>query len=141
MSSPRGRLFPSALPGVALGFKLSIILRIGASSSGVSHDSRGLLSPSRGFRPPERKSSVSSNRSVPAGGDSLPDAPVGEPPPALSESPGASASPPEPSSSELLVLAVCGLAVFYFGFFPNSDPLHLGLRIIDYAAQAASLLH
>jgi NADH-quinone oxidoreductase subunit N len=44
----------------------------------------------------------------------------------------------EPSSSELLVLAICALAVLYLGFFPNHDPIFGALRALDLAGSAVA---
>jgi NADH-quinone oxidoreductase subunit N len=48
--------------------------------------------------------------------------------------PPSDAPAPEPSSSELLVVAVCVAAVLYFGFFPQSGPSGAGARALDLAA-------
>ncbi|MCZ6464169.1 MAG: NADH-quinone oxidoreductase subunit N [Proteobacteria bacterium] len=44
--------------------------------------------------------------------------------------------PAEASSSELVVLGLCALAVIYFGLFPNHDPLFDALRLLDLAGTA-----
>lgn len=46
--------------------------------------------------------------------------------------------PAEASSSELLVLGICALAVLYLGFFPNHDPLTGAFRLLDLAGSAVA---
>jgi NADH-quinone oxidoreductase subunit N len=47
----------------------------------------------------------------------------------------------ETSSSEIAVLALCALAILYFGFFAQADPFGTGLRALDLVGQAADFLH
>jgi NADH-quinone oxidoreductase subunit N len=47
----------------------------------------------------------------------------------------------EPSSNELVVLAICAAAVLYLAFFSNGDPFGIGVKVVDLAGQAADFLH
>ena len=54
--------------------------------------------------------------------------------------PAAEPQAPEPSSSELLVLAICIVAVLYFGFFPQQSPWGAEIGALELAARAVELL-
>jgi len=51
--------------------------------------------------------------------------------------PASSRAALEPSSGELLVLAVCAAAVLYLGFLSHADPFETGFRALDAARRAA----
>jgi NADH-quinone oxidoreductase subunit N len=46
--------------------------------------------------------------------------------------------PAEASTSELLVLALCALAVIYLGIFPNHDPIFGAIRALEFASTAVA---
>lgn len=47
----------------------------------------------------------------------------------------------ESSSSEIVVIALCALAVLYLAFFAQADPLGTGLQALDLAGRAADFVH
>jgi NADH-quinone oxidoreductase subunit N len=54
--------------------------------------------------------------------------------------PAAQARAPEPSSSELLVLAICIAAVLYFGFFTQQAPWGSEVGAMELAVRAVETL-